>query len=321
MADLAFRDGVMDRIRLKESRYDERAYLFVLAALEFCQQRLIERRHLTGRELALGCRDLALERYGVLARSVLEHWGIRASGDLGEVVFTLVDVGLLHAQPNDDKADFVDVFDFTDAFDRNYPWRAVPTAEGAHDRAGASAMTVRVCTGAGMRARETEAFAAGRDPYEVMGTAGEGVAAVILARYPEVRTQGAIVFAGTGNNGGDGWVIAGALAREGCPVQVEALGEPTTADAQRAKGGAASVALERAAERGAVTAPAVVVDALLGVGTMGEPRGAVAEAIARIEALRAHGARVVAAYLPSGIDATTGAGGRVVHADCTVTFD
>jgi uncharacterized repeat protein (TIGR04138 family) len=128
MPDLAFRDGVMDRIRLKESRYDERAYLFVLAALEFCQQRLIERRHLTGRELALGCRDLALERYGVLARSVLEHWGIRASGDLGEVVFTLVDVGLLHAQPNDDKADFVDVFDFTDAFDRNYPWRAVPTA-------------------------------------------------------------------------------------------------------------------------------------------------------------------------------------------------
>ena len=182
-------------------------------------------------------------------------------------------------------------------------------------------MTVRVCTGAGMRARETEAFAAGRDPYEVMGTAGEGVAAVILARYPEVRTQGAIVFAGTGNNGGDGWVIAGALAREGCPVQVEALGEPTTADAQRAKGGAASVALERAAERGAVTAPAVVVDALLGVGTMGEPRGAVAEAIARIEALRAHGARVVAVDLPSGIDATTGAGGRVVHADCTVTFD
>ncbi|MDQ8170957.1 MAG: hypothetical protein P3A29_09250, partial [Gemmatimonadota bacterium] len=79
-------------------------------------------------ELALGCRDLALERYGVLARSVLEHWGIRASGDLGEVVFTLVDVGLLHAQPNDDKADFVDVFDFTDAFDRNYPWHAVPTA-------------------------------------------------------------------------------------------------------------------------------------------------------------------------------------------------
>jgi uncharacterized repeat protein (TIGR04138 family) len=44
------------------------------------------------------------------------------------VVFTLVDVGLLHAQPNDSKADFIDIFDFTDAFDRNYPWSAVPTA-------------------------------------------------------------------------------------------------------------------------------------------------------------------------------------------------
>lgn len=181
-------------------------------------------------------------------------------------------------------------------------------------------MTVRVCTATGMRAREDQALAAGASLYEVMRAAGEGTAAVILARYPDVRTQGAIVFVGTGNNGGDGWVIAGVLAHEGSPVQVESLGEPTSADAQRAKG-AASVALERAAERGAVTAPAVVVDALLGIGTKGEPRGAVADAITRIDALRARGARIVAVDMPSGIDATTGAGGRVVHADCTVTFD
>lgn len=122
MPELAFRDGVFDRIRLRESRYDEKAYLFVLAALEFCQQRLPERRHLTGRELAIGCRDLALARYGVLARTVLEHWGIRASADIGEVVFTLVDTGLLMSQPQDTKEDFVDAFDFHEAFDRAYPW-------------------------------------------------------------------------------------------------------------------------------------------------------------------------------------------------------
>ena len=52
MPELAFRDGVFDRIRLRESRYDERAYLFVLAALELVQQKLPERRHLSGRELA-----------------------------------------------------------------------------------------------------------------------------------------------------------------------------------------------------------------------------------------------------------------------------
>jgi len=125
MPELAFRDGVMDRIRVRESRFDEKAFLFVLAAIEFCQQRLTERRHLSGRELALGCRDLALERYGVLARSVLEHWGLTSSASIGEVVFALVDVGLLSAQPTDSAADFLEVFDFHEAFDRNYPWRAV----------------------------------------------------------------------------------------------------------------------------------------------------------------------------------------------------
>ncbi|MCE9601066.1 MAG: hypothetical protein K8S21_02485 [Gemmatimonadetes bacterium] len=126
MPELAFRDGVMDRIRLREARYDERAYLFVLAALEFCQQQLTERRHLTGRELAVGCRDLALQRYGVLARTVLDHWGVRDSADIGVIVFALVDVGLLASQPNDSKEDFVGVFDFHQAFDRDYPWNAVP---------------------------------------------------------------------------------------------------------------------------------------------------------------------------------------------------
>lgn len=124
MPELAFRDGVMDRIRMRESRYDERAYLFVLAALEFVQQRLPERRHLTGQELAEGCRDLALVRYGVLARMVLEHWGLRTSRDFGEVVFALVDTGLLMSQPQDSKEDFNGVFDFHSAFDQDYPWNA-----------------------------------------------------------------------------------------------------------------------------------------------------------------------------------------------------
>jgi uncharacterized repeat protein (TIGR04138 family) len=126
MPELAFRDGVMDRIRMRESRYDERAYLFVLAALEFCQQRLTERRHLTGPELAQGCCDLALARYGVLARTVLEHWGVCDSADLGEIVFTLVDLGLLMSQPTDSKDDFIGVIDFHQAFDRDYPWNAAP---------------------------------------------------------------------------------------------------------------------------------------------------------------------------------------------------
>lgn len=114
----------MDRIRLKERRYDERAYLFVLAALEYCQQKLPERRHITGQELAEGCRDLALERFGVMSRLVLDHWGIRQTGDIGQIVFTLVDLGMLLSQPTDTKEDFEGVFDFERAFERDYPWCA-----------------------------------------------------------------------------------------------------------------------------------------------------------------------------------------------------
>jgi uncharacterized repeat protein (TIGR04138 family) len=124
LSDLSFRDGIMDRIRLKERRYDERAYLFVLAALEFCQQRLEERRHITGQELAEGCRDLALERFGVMSRLVLEHWGIRSTADIGSIVFALVELGMLLSQPNDTREAFEDVYRFDQAFERDYPWGA-----------------------------------------------------------------------------------------------------------------------------------------------------------------------------------------------------
>lgn len=127
MSELAFRDGIMDRILLREPRFDERAYLFVLAALEYCQQKLPERRHISGRELSLACRDLALDRFGVLARLVLDHWGVRSTGDIGDVVFTLVDLGLLMSQPADSREEFIGVFDFDQAFEREYPWCGVQT--------------------------------------------------------------------------------------------------------------------------------------------------------------------------------------------------
>ena len=115
----------MDRIRMREARFDERAYLFVLAALEYCQQRLTERRHISGRELACACRDLALDRFGVLAKPVLEHWGVRSTADIGAVVFTLVELELLMSQPNDSREEFFGVYDFDQAFEREYPWCGV----------------------------------------------------------------------------------------------------------------------------------------------------------------------------------------------------
>ena len=117
-----FREGIMERIRLRETRFDEQAYLFVLSALEFCQSRMDARRHIGGSELAHACRDLALDRYGVMARIVLEHWGINSTSDIGYIVFTLVELGFLLSQPNDSREDFTDVYDFDTAFERDYPW-------------------------------------------------------------------------------------------------------------------------------------------------------------------------------------------------------
>lgn len=122
MTELAFREGIMDQIRLREQRFDERAYLFVLASLEHCQTRLTERRHITGPELAHACRELALQRFGVMAGMVLEHWGLKATSDIGDIVFTLVDMGLLISQPQDSRTDFSGVFSFENAFGREYPW-------------------------------------------------------------------------------------------------------------------------------------------------------------------------------------------------------
>ena len=124
MTELAFRDGIMEQIKLREPRFDERAYLFVLAALEHCQTGLIERRHITGPELAHSCREVALQRFGVMARLVLEHWGVRETIDIGDIVFTLVDMGLLISQPQDTRDDFFGIYEFATAFEQEYPWSA-----------------------------------------------------------------------------------------------------------------------------------------------------------------------------------------------------
>ena len=125
MNQLQFADDVMARIRARGGHYDERAYLFVLATVEFLQTRLPVRRHVSGAELAGACRDLALEQFGLLARQVLEHWGVTRTEDLGRVVFTLVEVGLLVTQPGDREEDFAGVYDFQEAFTDAYAWQGV----------------------------------------------------------------------------------------------------------------------------------------------------------------------------------------------------
>lgn len=115
-------EPIMERLRKRHPAYSETAYLFILAALHYTIERVGEARHISGRELAEGCKDLAMERFGLMARSVLEFWGIRTTRDLGEIVFALVECGVLVKQDGDCVDDFCDVFCFSDAFEQNYPW-------------------------------------------------------------------------------------------------------------------------------------------------------------------------------------------------------
>ena len=113
---------VLGRLALRNPRYAEAAYLFVLEALHHRLLQLERPRHLTGAELAESVRDLALERFGPLARTVLQHWGIHSTSDMGNVVFLLVESGVLIKEPTDTPEDFEDLFSFEEAFETSYPW-------------------------------------------------------------------------------------------------------------------------------------------------------------------------------------------------------
>jgi uncharacterized repeat protein (TIGR04138 family) len=73
--------------------------------------------HVTGKQLSQGLRDYAVRRYGVMARPVLEHWGIHRTGDFGRIVYAMVENKLMQKTDQDDVRDFEGVFDFDDAFE------------------------------------------------------------------------------------------------------------------------------------------------------------------------------------------------------------
>jgi uncharacterized repeat protein (TIGR04138 family) len=127
MSDVMTLEAALAEIRRRDGKYNERAYVFVLAALEFAQTRLPARRHLSGVELAWACRDFALEQFGMLASAVMTHWGIHTTDDFGQIVFMLIDVGLLARQPTDRLEDFERVYEFAQVFQAGagYRWPGV----------------------------------------------------------------------------------------------------------------------------------------------------------------------------------------------------
>ena len=111
-------EELLAALQARNPQYQEGAYIFVLSALNYVLERMSETRHISGRELAEGVRDLALERFVPMARTVLEHWGIQQTADVGRIVFALVECGVLIKQEDDSPEDFNNVFDFDEVFQR-----------------------------------------------------------------------------------------------------------------------------------------------------------------------------------------------------------
>ncbi len=104
------------RLAERDMRYRKEAYLFILASLEFTVERLSEVRHLSGQELSRGIADYARVQYGFMAQDVLAHWGIRQTIDFGEIVYNLIQEGLMRRAEEDRKEDFDEVFQFPSEF-------------------------------------------------------------------------------------------------------------------------------------------------------------------------------------------------------------
>lgn len=128
-------DDVVGRICSADDRYDPDAYYFLREALDATVAALgrTEKgkpRHVTGQELAAGIRDYAKEQFGPLAHLVFTEWGIACTQDFGELVYNLIEAGVMGKTPEDRREDFADVFDFDEAFVRPY----APRNPGAFTR-------------------------------------------------------------------------------------------------------------------------------------------------------------------------------------------
>jgi uncharacterized repeat protein (TIGR04138 family) len=107
---------LVDSICRQDGRYKPDSYEFVMQALSFTQKKINREGHITGRELLEGIRELALEQFGPMAKTVINHWGITKTEDFGNIVFNMIERSLLSKTETDSIEDFNSVFDFETAF-------------------------------------------------------------------------------------------------------------------------------------------------------------------------------------------------------------
>lgn len=115
----------------RDRRFAPDAYEFIREALAYAQDVLEmggkidsgsgeAEQHLTGQELCEAVRRLALDQFGLMARTVLNNWGIHSTRDIGDIVYNLIELGVMRKSRHDRREDFYDVYDFEEAFDRSF---------------------------------------------------------------------------------------------------------------------------------------------------------------------------------------------------------
>lgn len=115
-------------IMKKDPRYPIQAYQFVFEALDYTTNMLGKNqqktsdvdRHVTGKQLMEGIRKYALKQFGFMALTVFEQWGIKQDEDFGNIVFNLVESGLMGKTETDSRDDFKNIYDFKKAFDEGF---------------------------------------------------------------------------------------------------------------------------------------------------------------------------------------------------------
>ena len=121
MSEKNFPD-VIKEIHSKDDRYGKGAYYFIREALDHTLKSLEKnsmknKGHVSGEELLEGIRLYAIERFGPMSMTLLNHWNVRSCKDFGEIVFMLVEHGILGRTENDSISDFENGYEFTDAFE------------------------------------------------------------------------------------------------------------------------------------------------------------------------------------------------------------
>jgi len=110
----------LDQVVSLDPRYSREAYGFLREALEFTQKKRRKSRaestHVSANELLSGFREYSLQQFGPMGLTVLEYWGVRSTGDVGRMVFNLIEAGVFGRADDDRIEDFENGFSFEEAF-------------------------------------------------------------------------------------------------------------------------------------------------------------------------------------------------------------